>query len=94
MPQVVTKLSALKAWDKDGRLDKMAREAVAPPPATPSSGKFDAFVRDAVRTGGKAGAVRLAHAMHTHSFAVGFSQAAPDLRALARPTAGGVDCRR
>ena len=50
--QVVSRLSALKAWDTDGRLERFAREkAVSEPQAAPKV-MFSDSVRAAVRTSG------------------------------------------
>jgi hypothetical protein len=65
--QVVTRLTALKAWDTDGRLAEFAR-GKGGAATQPAAGMFNDAVRDAVRTGGKAGVgdpVR-ARAVHVH----------------------------
>ena len=51
--QVVSRLSALKAWDTDGRLERLAREKAVPEPqAAPVKAMFSDSVRAAVRTSG------------------------------------------
>ena len=50
--QVVSRLTALKAWDTDGRLERLAREKAAPEPAAPVKAAFSNSVRAAVRTSG------------------------------------------
>jgi hypothetical protein len=53
---VVTRLTALKAWDTDGRLAAFARGEGGAATQT-ATGMFNDAVRDAVRTGGKAARV-------------------------------------
>jgi hypothetical protein len=73
-PQVVTRLSALKAWDTDGRLDKLQR---ASPPTEPlPQAVYNEAVVAAVRTGGKVKAGDTVRAL----------EAAPLLRADPRLT--------
>ena len=50
--QVVSRLSSMKAWDTDGRLERLAREKVVPEPAAPVKAMFSNSVRAAVRTSG------------------------------------------
>ena len=51
--QVVTRLSALKTWDTDGRLERFAREKAVPESqAAPVKAVFSDSVRAAVRTSG------------------------------------------
>ena len=50
--QVVSRLSALKAWDTDGRLERFAREKPAAAPQSPIKAMFSDSVRAAVRTSG------------------------------------------
>ena len=53
--QVVSRLSALKAWDTDGRLERFAREMPAVAPQSPIKAMFNDSVRAAVRTSGSKG---------------------------------------
>jgi len=53
--QVVSRLSALKAWDTDGRLERFAREKPAVAPQSPIKAMFNDSVRAAVRTSGSKG---------------------------------------
>ena len=49
---MVSRLSALKAWDTDGRLERFAREKPALSPQSPVTAIFSDSVRAAVRTNG------------------------------------------